>query len=58
MIHFVFLCVFSVAVGAVLAAMLRRGRREVVVLASWIAGAMIFTGVALSWILYVLPLRA
>ena len=58
MIHFAFLCVFSAAVGAVLASMLRRKPRDIVVLASWIAGAMIFTGVALSWILYFLPLRA
>ena len=56
MIHFLFLCVYAVAVGAVLAAMLRRRRRDVLVLAAWIAGAMILTGVALSWILYVFPL--
>jgi len=57
MIHFAFLCTFSVAVGVVLAAMLRHDRREVMMLAAWIAGAMIFTGVALSWILYFLPPR-
>lgn len=58
MIHFAFLCIFAVAVGIVLAAMLRRSRRDIVVLAAWIAGAMIFAALALSWLLYLLPLRA
>lgn len=57
MIHFAFLCGFSVAVGAVLAAMLRRNRRDILVLAAWIAGAMILAAVTLSWLLYLLPLR-
>jgi len=58
MIHLAFLCLFSLAVGVVLAAMLRRGRRDILALAAWIACAMIFTGVALSWLLYLLPSRA
>lgn len=58
MIHFAFLCIFAVAVGIVLAAMLRRSRCDIVVLAAWIAGAMIFAALALSWLLYLLPLRA
>jgi len=58
MIHFAFLCVFAVAAGIVLGAMLRRGRRDSIVLAAWIAGAMILTAIALSWLLYLLPLRA
>lgn len=57
MIHFALLCAFAIAVGAVLAAMLRHDRREVISLAAWIAGAMVFTGVALSWVLYLFPLR-
>lgn len=57
MIHFAFLCGFSVAVGGVLAAMLRRNRRDILVLAAWIAGAMILAAVTLSWLLYLLPLR-
>lgn len=57
MIHFAFLCGFSVAVGGVLAAMLRRNRRDILVLATWIAGAMILAAVSLSWLLYLLPPR-
>ncbi len=58
MIHFMSLCAFSAAVGLVLAAMLRRDRHDVFVLAAWIAGGMILTAVALGWLLYLLPTSA
>ena len=56
MTHFLFLVAFSVAVGIVLAAMLRRGQERVVRLALWIAGGLILSGLFLGWVLYLLPL--
>jgi hypothetical protein len=55
MIHFGFLAVFAVAVGVVLAAMLRRRRHDVVRLAMWIGGTMMLAAVVLAWVLYFLP---
>jgi uncharacterized membrane protein YoaK (UPF0700 family) len=56
MIHFGFLAVFALAVGVVLAAMLRRRRHDVVRLSLWISGTMIVAAVVLAWVLYFLPI--
>jgi hypothetical protein len=56
MIHFGFLSIFALAVGIVLAAMLRRSRHDVLRLALGIAGAMIGAALVLSWVLYFFPL--
>ena len=56
MIHFLFLVIFSAAVGIVLASMLRRGRDRVLRLAAWITGGLVLSGLVLGWILYFLPL--
>lgn len=56
MTHFLFLLAFCAAVGAVLGAMLRRDPREAARLALWIALGMIGVGLAISWVMYFLPL--
>ena len=52
--HFLYLCMFAIAVGAVLGAMLRSDRREAIRLGLWIALGLVGTAVALAWVMYFL----
>jgi hypothetical protein len=52
--HFLYLCLFALAVGAVLGAMLRSERREAIQLALWIALGLVGTAVALAWLMYLI----
>ncbi len=54
--HFGFLCLFSIAVGIVLGAMLRRRPRDAVVLATWIALGLIGGALMISWAMLLLPI--
>ena len=50
--HFLYLCLFAIAVGAVLGAMLRSDRREAIRLGLWIFLGLVGTAVALAWVMY------
>ncbi len=50
--HFLYLCLFAIAVGAVLGAMLRSDRREAIRLGLWISLGLVGTAVALAWGMY------
>ena len=52
--HFLYLCFFAIAVGAVLGAMLRSDRRDAIRLGLWIALGLVGTAVALAWVMYFL----
>ena len=52
--HFLYLCLFAIAVGAVLGAMLRSDRRDAIRLGLWIALGLVGTAVALAWVMYFL----
>ena len=54
--HFGFLCLFSIAVGIVLGAMLRRRPRDAVVLAIWIALGLIGGALMISRAMLLLPI--
>lgn len=50
--HFLYLCLFAIAVGAVLGAMLRSDRRDAIRLGFWIALGLVGAAVALAWVMY------
>ncbi len=50
--HFLYLCLFAIAVGAVLGAMLRSDRREAIRLGLWMSLGLVGTAVALAWGMY------
>jgi hypothetical protein len=52
--HFLYLCFFAIAVGAVLGAMLRSDRREAIRLGIYIFLGLVGTAVALAWGMYFL----
>jgi len=52
--HFFYLCLFAIAVGAVLGPMLRSDRREAIRLGLWIALGLVGTALALAWAMYFL----
>jgi hypothetical protein len=52
--HFLYLCLFAIAVGAVLGAMLRSDRWEAIRLGLWIALGLVGTALALAWVMYFL----
>lgn len=54
MTHVALLLAFSIGVGTVLAAILRREPREIVGLAARISGGMSLAGVLIAWLLYLL----
>ena len=53
--HFLYLCLFATAVGAVLGALLRARPWDALVLSVWITIGMIGSGLALSWLMYLVP---
>ena len=56
MLHFFFLCIFCLAVGAILGAMLRNEMWAAMRLGLWIASAMIGIAMVIAWVMYFLPL--
>lgn len=54
MIHFGLMVLFAVAVGTVLALVLRREPGERILLAVWVAGGMILGAVLVGWLLRLL----
>lgn len=55
MTHLALLLAYSCGVGAVLAAILRRGALDIALLAARIAGGMTAAGLLIAWLLYLLP---